>query len=127
MNWLLRVPAVLLVSVGLAQAHGFGPVAAVRGGSFAVQQQADAAAYYVVVQHEGFAPQELQVVPWPTGFLLAARQGAGGGAPGFGAYSVSQFSQWVALPPDADVGRAQRRDEPGRILIVVPRRPAGSW
>lgn len=118
MKWLALFPTALLTVAGLAQAQGV---------SFAVHQQADPYGYYVLVHYAGLAPQDLRVLPKTAGFLVEARQSTGVGAPGFGTFSVSQFSQWVALPPDADLARAQRRDEAGRILIVVPRLPAGHW
>jgi hypothetical protein len=127
MNWIARIATFLVLWAGLAHAQGFGPPFAVQGASFAVEQRADPYGYYVLVHSAGLAPQDLQVSPGLAGFRVDARQSSGAGAAGFGAFSVSQFSQWVALPPDADLARAQRRDEPGRILIVVPRRAAGLW
>ena len=127
MKWLALAPAAFAIATGVSQGQMFGPGAGARGMSFAIEQQADAGAYYVVVHHAGFAPQDLRVVPMPSGFFVEAHQSTGGGAPGFGAFSMNQFSQWVGLPPDADVSCAQRRDESGRIMIAVPRRPAGLW
>jgi hypothetical protein len=126
MNRLPLALALLLVSIGLARAQGLGAVGG-GGASFAVEQQVDALAYYVMVHHTGFAPLELRIVPMATGLLVTARKAGGGHLSGFEAFSVNQFSQWVVLPPDADLARAERREEPGRILIVVPRRQGGLW
>ena len=95
------------------------------GSQFQLVPSADATAYYIDVHYSGYAIPEVLVRQY--GQVLDVTVGQGGGMGG--GFFTNRMSQRFQLPPDADFSRLQRRAEPGRISVMVPRRqpPLSRW
>ena len=90
---------------------------------FQISPWADADAYYYDIRYSGAVVPDFRIGPY--GRSLDVRMGQAGGTPG--GFFQNQMFQSYPIPADADVSRLTRRDEPGRTVLILPRRTAGGW
>ena len=82
-----------------------------------IERGADRDAYYLEIRSDAGAPEVAMQVRGRL-LRLQARQAADQRS----ASCRTRFSKSLTLPRDADPGQIQRQDEPGRVLIIIPRR-----
>lgn len=83
-----------------------------------IQRSADPDAYYLEIRSDAAATPEVAMQVRGRLLRLQARQAAEQRS----ASCRTRFSKSLTLPRDADPGQIQRQDEPGRVLIIIPRR-----
>jgi hypothetical protein len=114
-NRLVVVLAVLLA--GQAVQAQPGQWGGMSGGQFRLLPSADADAYYFVVQYAGDAVPDVRTRLY--GRALDIRVSRAAGSPG--GFFRNTIRRSFRLPPDAAPARMTRRDEPGRVVVVIPR------
>ena len=114
-NRLFVLAVALLVGAAVhAQAGHWGGMSR---GQFQLLPSADADAYYFVVQYTGDAVPEVRTRLYGNALDIRVSQAAGGA----GGFFRNSMSRSFRLPPDADPSRMMRREEPGRIVVAIPR------
>lgn len=123
--WLQR-RIVLAATVSLCAGFGFTPLQAAPYGppgyaaecGLDIQRSADADAYYLEIGSGTAAAPQVAMQLRGRLLRLQVRQADDQRS----ASCHTRFYKSLTLPRDADVPRIQRRDEGGRVLIVIPRR-----
>ena len=127
MSRLSRILVALLVLLACAAAGAQpGYWGGTSGGQFRVAPSADADGYYLVVQYSGTVAPQVETRLHGRSLDIRVSQ-AGGGA---GRFFRNRMTRSFPLPPDADPSRMTRREEPGRIVVALPRRavpPGPRW
>jgi hypothetical protein len=109
--------SLLLPLSGLAAGPGSGSSARADCG-LEVARRSDAHAYYLGIGFGSLAAADIAVRVRGRALQLRVWQDAG--EPG--AVCRYRVSRTFRLPPDADAHRLKKREEPGRVLVVIPRR-----
>jgi hypothetical protein len=86
-----------------------------------IQRSADPNAYYLQIGFDSAAAPDIAMQVRGRLLRIQVRQGADRQA----AACRTRFYKSLTLPRDADARRIQRQDEPGRVLIIIPRREPG--
>lgn len=109
--------AMALLLVGAVQAQPWS-YSGMSGMQSWVSNWADNEAYYVEVHYQGVTPQ---VDTRINGRVLdvAVQQVSSGP----GSFMTGSSTKRIPLPMDADLQRMRQHQEPGRLVLIIPRRP----
>lgn len=108
---------VLMFAAGPGQAQ-LGYRGGMTANQFQLVPSSDVSAYYIDVYYSGDAIPEVLVQTYGRTLDVSVGQGSGMG----GGFFTNRMTQRFPLPPDADSSRLMRREEPGRVSVIVPRR-----
>lgn len=109
--------AFVIVLVGAAAHAQPGYWGGMSRGQFQLMPSADADAYYFAVRYRGDSVPEVQIRLSGRALDIRVSQSAGGA----GSFYRNSMSRSFRLPRDADPSRMTRREEPGSIVLVIPR------
>jgi hypothetical protein len=116
----LLVLVTSMATSGPLLASAFGAYRYAADCGVGIQRSADANAYFVTIAFDSAAAPDIAVEL--RGRLL--RVGVWQGDARSGSACRARLQKSMLLPRDSDAGRLQRRDEAGRVLLVIPRLPS---
>lgn len=108
--------AMALLAVGAVQAQSWS-YGGMSGMQSRVANWADHQAYYIEVRYQGVAPHVNTRI---NGRMLDVLVQQVSSRPG--SFMTGSSTKRIPLPVDADLQRMRQHEEPGRLVLVIPRR-----